>query len=163
MRHRRSVLAFCLIVCGRGLGQQNSKVDQEATLKLMKEWSALQTVWGVPALQPVSGSSLELVEKQREKAADGHAIIHYNFRVKGIPKDATYLMEYWPVGGPSHPFQRIANGVRINNEGLVVCSPKMTCGDKSRPEFPLEVAVPRTAKGETNRFVLPQRKITRSW
>ena len=67
-------------------------------------------------------------------------------------------MEYWPVGGSSHPFQKIANGVKINADGLVVCSPQMACGDKNKPEYPLEVAIPKTVKGDTHRFVLTSEK-----
>jgi hypothetical protein len=132
-------------------------------MKLMQQWATLQAAWGVPAAEPVSGSSLELVEKERDKSPEGYTIVHYNFKAKGLPLNATYYMEYWPVGGPSDPFQRIANGVTINKDGLVVCSPKMACGDKSRPEYPLEVAIPRTGAGESHRFVLTSEKDRKLW
>jgi hypothetical protein len=159
MARLRLPFVFCLICSCDVFGQQSST----QTMQILKEWATLQSVWGVPSAQPLTGSSLNLVEKNRETASDGHTIIHYNFVVKGLPAEATYLMEYWPVGGPSHPFQKIATGLKINKEGLVVCLPNMTCGDKKQPEFPLEIAIQKTAKGETHRFVLTSEKNSKIW
>jgi hypothetical protein len=157
-------LIVCLNLCVSGLGQQNNKADEKSarTMQIVNEWSTLQAVWGAPAFQPVSGSSLELVEIKREKPSGGPTVIHYNFKVKGLPQDATYVMEYWKVGS-SHPFKKIASGVKINKEGLVVCSPNMACGDRSQPEFPLEVAAPEAAKGDPHRFVLTSQKNPKIW
>jgi len=127
-------------------------------MNLMREWTRLQASWGTPAAQPVPGSSLQPIEKTREKAADGHSVIHYNFKVLGLPGDTTYRMDFWPVGGPTNPFQTIATGVRINKEGLVVCRPDMPCGDKKQLEYPLEVAIPGAALGDTERFILVSEK-----
>jgi len=129
----------------------------------LQRWATLQSAWGVPAAEPVPGSSLELVEKATNKGPEGYTIIHYNFKVKGLPLNATYYMEYWPVGGRSDPFQRIANGITINKDGLVVCSPTMACGNKNQPEYPLEVAVPRTGIGESHRFMLTSEKNGKVW
>ena len=131
--------------------------------KTLQEWSALQSVWGVPERQKVAGSSLELVEIKREKAPDGHTIIYYNFKVKGLPANATYTMEYWPVGSPVHPFQKIASGLKINSEGFVVRLPNMPCGDKNRPEYPLQIAIQKTAGGDTHRFILSSEKDRNAW
>jgi hypothetical protein len=139
------------------LAQQNGKIDERTTLNVVKEWSTLQATWGVPEFQPVSGSSLELVEKSRVKNSEGATAFHYNFKVKGLPQDATYTMEFWPVGGQVHSFQTIASGLKINSEGFVVCSPTMACGDKNQAEYALEVAM-RTYKGGTLRFVLTSEK-----
>jgi hypothetical protein len=158
MQYSRTLLVLCLSIPASLLAQQNKKLGQADTMQILQQWATLQAAWGVPTAEPVPGSSLELVEKERDKSPEGYTIIHYNFKVKGLPLNATYYMGYWPVGAPSYPFQRIANGVRINNDGLVVCSPKMACGDKTKPEFPLEIAIPRTAKGETHRFVLTSEK-----
>jgi hypothetical protein len=163
MRFIGALLIVFLSLSNCAFGQQNSKPDAAATLKLMQEWSTLQTIWGVPTKQSVPGSSLELVEKESEKSPDGHTVIHYNFVVKGLPADATYDIKYWPVGGPSNRFQEIANKVRINKDGLLVCLPDMRCGDRNRPEFPLDVAIPATGKGETHRFALFSEKNPKVW
>ncbi|MDR3734838.1 MAG: hypothetical protein P4L10_04790 [Acidobacteriaceae bacterium] len=153
----RSLTIVCLTLSACALGQQNNKIDEKATLKMVKEWSTLQTTWGVPESQPISGSSLDLVEISKVKDSDGATAFHYNFKVKGLPQGATYTMEYWPVGGQVYPFQKIASGLKINAEGFVVCSPTMACGDKNQAEHALEVSL-KTYKGGTLRFVLTSEK-----
>jgi len=145
--------------------QQSKAADHNSaqTLQLVKLWSTLQASWGVPSLQPVAGSSLQLIEKSRAMNSQGLTVFHYNFKVTGLPQNASYTMEYWPVGAPSHPFQLIAHGVKINKDGLVVCGPDDACGDKTKSEFPLEVAVPRTALGDTHRFLLSSEKTKKVW
>jgi hypothetical protein len=159
MRRFWALLIVCIFPCACGFSQQ----DSTKTMQILKEWSTLQSVWGVPSAQPISGSSLELIEKSREKSPDGTTIIHYNFKAKGLPENATYVMEYWPMGGPSYPFQKIAAGTKISPKGLVVCSPEMSCGDKNQPEYPLEVAIPATVRGDTHRFVLTSENNHNIW
>ena len=128
----------------------------------LKEWTTLQANWGVPELQPVHESTLQLVEKARVKNPEGHTIIHYNFKVTGLPKDDKYTMEFWQVGGPSHPFQLVSRDVTINADGIVVCSATQACGDKTKKEYPLEVAIP-SSLGFPNRFVLTSQKHRDIW
>ena len=75
---------------------------------------------GGPSAQPVPGSSLELVERTRQKTPDRRTVFHYNFKVMGLPPNETYQVEYWPVGGAQfHPFQMVATHVHINGAGMI--------------------------------------------
>jgi hypothetical protein len=155
MRVSRTVLVIVTSLSSvYGISQSNSKPD---TMHILQEWVVLESGWGKPNLQPIPGSSLKLVEKLRDKGPDGRTLIHYNFKVSGLPTNDTYIMEYWQVGGPTHPFQKVASGLRINKDGLVVCGPQMTCGDRKQPEYPLEVFLP-AALGEPHRYVLSSEK-----
>lgn len=159
MRYSLSLFALYLL-CMPVVAQQNGNTDS-AALKTINQWVALQSTWGVAASEPVPGSSLELVEKLRQVGPDGRTVIHYNFKVVGLAPDANYTMEYWPVGG-SLPFQKVATGLHINKEGIVVCGPQMACGDKKQAEYPLELAN-RVAIGESVRFLLASEKDHTVW
>jgi hypothetical protein len=159
MRLSRTFLSAIFLSTVYGISQQNGTTN---TMQVLQEWTRLQATWGKPNLQPIPGSSLELVEKLREKDSEGRTIIHYNFKVSGLATEDTYTMEYWPIGGPSHPFQKLASGLRINKDGLIICGPQMVCGDKKQSEYPLETAV-LTAVGETNRYLLTSEKNHKNW
>jgi hypothetical protein len=150
----RTLLLVTLLSSVDGICQSNGKPD---TMHVLQEWVSLEAGWGKPDLQPVPGSSLKLIEKLRDKGADGRTLIYYNFKVSGMPTNDTYTMEYWQVGGPTHPFQKVASGLRINKDGLVVCGPQMACGDRKQAEYPLEVSL-HAALGEPHRYVLSSEK-----
>ena len=164
MRKSPFLLAIIFLCVGTGVCQQNTpqqKASTDATMQVLKEWVGLQSIWGVPARQPVPDSSLQLIEKTRNTAADGHTVIRYNFRATGLPKDAKYTMERWAVGGSIHPFQPIASDLTLNQNGLVVCGPTNACGDKIQQEYALEVEVPQSIQGGPNRFILTEQSDTK--
>lgn len=163
MRSSRILLALCLLAALYAFSQPLAPVDPQAVAKLLQEMATLQSIWGVPTAQPVPGSALQLIEKSREKGPEGRTVLQYNFKVTGLPTDATYYMEYWPIGGSIHPMQKVATGLHINQEGLIVCSPEMPCGNKSQAAWPMQIAIPRTALGESHRFVVRSEKDPKVW
>ena len=96
-----------------------------------------------------AGAMLTLTEGSRT-TADGHALVRYRMTTSGLPKDKTYSLLMWQLGGQP---QGVMSGVTIDASGTAICAGKAgTCrGDK--PDDPIDLAM-QAGLGEVKRVAL---------
>jgi hypothetical protein len=96
-----------------------------------------------------AGATLTLIEGSRT-TADGHSVVRYRMMASGLPRDKTYSLVMWQLGGQP---QGVMSGVTIDATGTAICAGKAgTCqGDK--PDDPIDLAV-QAGLGEVKRVAL---------
>jgi hypothetical protein len=108
---------------------------------------AMQRAWGPKTNS--TGAMLTLMEAARA-TVQGHATVSYQMVTSGLPKEKTYSLVMWQIGGQP---QGVMGGVTVDASGTAICSGKAgTCrGDK--PDDPIDLAM-QAGLGEVKRVAL---------
>ncbi len=116
-------------------------------LDSVQQLVSMQRAWGPKTSS--AGATLTLTEASRT-TANGHAVVSYRMMTSGLPKDKTYSLVMWQLGGQP---QGVMAGVTIDATGTAICAGKAgTCrGDK--PDDPIDLAM-QAGLGEVKRVGL---------
>lgn len=110
--------------------------DESQVNQTVEKLVAMQRAWG--SKMNSAGATLALKETSRTMA-NGHTVVRYRMLTSGLPADKVYSLIMWQLGG--QPQTNLA-GVTIDETGTAVCAGRPgTCGDASKPNDPIDVAM----------------------
>jgi hypothetical protein len=136
--------ALTLITFARLVGADEGQAFKASLDSLL----AAQHEWGSKMSTP--GATISLRETSRGKV-DDHTVVRYRIVSSGLPRDQTYSLVMWQLGGQP---QVSLVGVSLDQTGLAVCAGRAgTCGDRAKSNDPIDLVM-FGGLGETKRFGL---------
>jgi hypothetical protein len=131
-----AVLSMTLAGLGQGPGPDS-----------VQQLVAMQRAWG-PKTNSI-GAMLTLMEGARN-IVQGHATVSYRMSTSGLPKDRTYSLLMWQLGGQP---QGVMSGVTIDATGTAICAGKAGACRGEKPDDPIDLAM-QAGLGEVKRVAL---------